>query len=339
MKSIRFLKEPGYTYDLFFLFCLYFNKQYFLEEQNLESYYRILDEYFPISDELLLFFYMPDNNLSFMSQYYFSPFKEEFVEGRYNLSMVQASLTDYNQVIENLIKFYFKKMPEESLDHGKWSLQTMNKLIKESTYSGDIKSALYSFFIEPVPIIQRLSYELMAKEFLLSQQYQKSYQDIVGFENTFDFDKLVLGLKTGGNQSIDVNCFENVYISVCINAREFIKIYYYDKVVIILLGFDYKEYIEKMILQDRMPELDVFGNAISEKNRIDILDLMIYKGKITIKDIEKELGFTGTNAYYHLSLMLKADMVKTQNRGRTVLYSINKEYFEAVCKKISHYTE
>ena len=64
---------------------------------------------------------------------------------------------------------------------------------------------------------------------------------------------------------------------------------------------------------------------------------MLRKGEVIIKDIEQELGFTGTNAYYHLMLMMKAGMLKTRNRGRPVLYSIRKEYFEGLCDMLKKY--
>ena len=60
--------------------------------------------------------------------------------------------------------------------------------------------------------------------------------------------------------------------------------------------------------------------------------------EITIKDLEQEFGFTGTNAYYHLSLMIKAGLLKTRNRGRVVLYSINKDYFKSLCDLLGKYS-
>lgn len=60
-------------------------------------------------------------------------------------------------------------------------------------------------------------------------------------------------------------------------------------------------------------------------------------GEVTIKDIEQKLGFTGTNAYYHLMLMMKTGMLETRNQGRTVFYRIHKEYFIKLCKAIKKY--
>ena len=83
--------------------------------------------------------------------------------------------------------------------------------------------------------------------------------------------------------------------------------------------------------------MDVFGNAIAEKNRVEILDLILRKKEITIKDVEQEMKLTGTNAYYHLSLMIKANMLKTRNQGRTVLYSLNHRCFAVVQDMLNKY--
>ncbi len=106
-----------------------------------------------------------------------------------------------------------------------------------------------------------------------------------------------------------------------------------------MLGSDYNNTFDFIIFRNNTPELDKFGNALAEKNRVEILELLRRKGEITIRDIEQELGFTGTNAYYHLSLMIKANIVKTRNQGRTILYSINKRYFDAIRGMLSKYAE
>ncbi len=107
---------------------------------------------------------------------------------------------------------------------------------------------------------------------------------------------------------------------------------------VIILGNDYKQILQLLASQNTMPKLDAFGTAISETNRLDILELICNLGEITVKDIEQELGFTGTNAYYHLSLMIKAGMLKTRNKGRIVLYSLNHKYFDMLREMLSKYS-
>lgn len=333
------------VFDLFFLFTLRFNKEYCLtnfinyskSSEDTGYYNSILNDFPPISDELLLFFYLTEDKKNFMTKYYFEPYKEQFALAGYNLSVVQNALSDYELVSENLIRFYFKDIDDRTLLECKTSISVINKLIKESNYNGDIKSALYSFFIEPAPIIRRLSYELMEKEFALSQRYDNSSKRLTDLKENFDFELLCKGLKNDKQQKVELTCFEHIYISFCIYNKNVVKNLFCDNFIVVFLGFDYLDMIEYLAIQNRLPELDAFGNAISEPNRINVLNLILERDEITVKDLEQEFGFTGTNAYYHISLMIKAGMLKARNRGRTVLYSINKNYFEVLCDILGKY--
>lgn len=300
-------------------------------------YNTLLNDFPPISNELLLFFHLTEDKKTFMTKFFFEPYKEQFASESYNISVVQEALSDHDSVLENLLKFYFKDMDESALLECKTSISAINKLIKESDYSGDIKSALYSFFIDPSPIIRRLSYELMEKEFALTQRYDNYAKRLSALKENFDFELLCEGLKNGQQQKVDLTCFENIYISFCILNKNCIKSLFCENAAIAILGFDYIEQIDYLFIQNKLPELDVFGNAVSETNRIHVLNLILERGEITIKDLEQEFGLTGTNAYYHLSLMIKAGMLKTRNRGRTVLYSINKNYFQVLCDMLGKY--
>lgn len=345
MRNIKFLKNPGYMLDLFFLFTLHFNKEdcltgfinYSKSSEDTNYYSNILNGFPPISDELLLFFYLMDNKKCFMTQMYYEPYKSEFLSGNYNLSVVQDALTDYEQVAENVLLFYFRDIDEETLLNCKTSMSAINMLIKQSKYNGDIKSALYSFFIDPVSVIRKLSYELMEKEFSLSQKYDNEFKRLNVLRENFDFELLSQELKKSKIQKMNIDCFDTVYISFSLYNKNFIKTHYYAESVLVLLGSDYIDYVDYLAIQNSLPELGAFGNAISEANRVAVLDLILRKKEITIKDLEQEFGFTGTNAYYHLSLMIKAGMLKTRNRGRTVLYSINKSYFQILCDMLGKY--
>ena len=118
--------------------------------------------------------------------------------------------------------------------------------------------------------------------------------------------------------------------------KNIIKIHFLESSVFLFLGADYLDEFDFVISQGNM-ELHVFANALAEKNRVDILEMIYRKGEITIRDIEQELGLTGTNAYYHLTLMLQANLLLSRNQGRTVLYSLNNRYFAVVCDMLSKY--
>ena len=105
MKNVKFLKEPGYLYDLFFLFVLRFNKDFCLtnminygqSSQDTEYFNRVLLDYDDISDELLPFFSLKDNGKCFMTELYYEPYTEEFTAA-YNLAMVQTALMNHERL-------------------------------------------------------------------------------------------------------------------------------------------------------------------------------------------------------------------------------------------------
>lgn len=94
-----------------------------------------------------------------------------------------------------------------------------------------------------------------------------------------------------------------------------------------------------LISEENNVALDLFGNALSVRDRIDILDYIYKKGEVDIKDVEHEFNMSGTTAYYHLSMLIKGNLLKTRNSGRIVLYSVNKEYINIVNNKLSQYTK
>ncbi len=345
MKNIKYIKEPGYIYDLFFLFVLHFNKDFCLTNfidyskpaEETDYFNKIENDFNDISEDLFLFFYLKDNVTCFMTQYYYEAFSPYFTT-TYNLEMVQSALRNTDEVISNLIKYYFMDISEAELNECKRSVTAMGRLIRDSSYNDKLKSHLYSFFLEPVPFIQKLSYELMKNEFALSQFYNKNYNKVTEIQGQIDIQDLTNKLKQCKSYEIDLDTFNDIYISMCSLFQNCIRVQFYLEKTVILLGVNYKAYINYLICMTTLPEIDTFGNAISEANRVDILDLIVQKNEITIKDIEQELGITGTNAYYHLSLMIKANLIQTRNQGRTVLYSINRQYVSSVCKILNKYT-
>lgn len=343
MKNVKFIKEPGYIYDLFFLFILYFNKESYLRNstngskshENNKYFDRLISDFSPVSDELLPFFYLKDNKMSFITQYYYISFKREFIAD-YNLSFIQRALSNYNQVVYNLINYYFPEATEEDFEEYKKSVLHIKNLIKNSKYDRSLKSSLYELFLDPIPSIRKLSAEIMIKYNFLSKY--NNFEKVLNYVNDFDYENFVSKTEQYFNCKIDLDQYNDCYISVSLLAKDFACLCYYDKVMIEIVGFDCNDYMNFMLNKNFTPDLDVFGNCLSEKNRVEILRLIRRKGEITIRDIEQELGFTGTNAYYHINMMIRNRMVEARYQGRVVFYTINKNYFDSVCNILSDFS-
>ena len=138
MKQIRFIREPGYMYDLMFLFSFYFNRDFFLTRyinynkasEDTAYYMKLLDEFGPFTDDLLLFFYLKDEKKAFITKYYYQPYQESQPSISYNLSTVQEALLDYNAVIHNVLEFYFNNATENELNDAMKSVTAVGKLVK-----------------------------------------------------------------------------------------------------------------------------------------------------------------------------------------------------------------
>ena len=344
MPNIKLIKEPGLIYDLFYTFSLYFNMDYHFahdlipgkSETDSEFFRKTVQDFSPFSDDLLLFFYLKKNGRGFITSCYFTPYKDAFAAD-YSFEFLLNKLSDHNQLIANMIDFYFPDISGEDILKHKNSIVELSKLIDSSDYEELIKRKLYSFFVNPEPVIRKLIYELMSKKVLLEEYYEKNYVSFLEVQNDLSFDSLKNDLSSFYKiEFLEKEC-ESIFVSVCLINKNCFNFMYCKETPVLLLGYDYKESIIRYNAQKGLPSLKELGDVLTEQNRIAILDLMLEREEITIKDLERLLSFTGSTAYYHLTMMMRVRMVKARNQGRTVLYSINEKYFELIVGILSKY--
>ena len=139
---------------------------------------------------------------------------------------------------------------------------------------------------------------------------------------------------------IDFSNYTEIYVSFCTYRKELI---YYssieDHTLFLMLGSKYEAIISSLQDQEMYPDLKAFGQAISDANRVAILDLIYKNGKVTAKEVEQDRGLSAPNTYYHLSLMVKAGVLNSSNVGKTVYYSINGLYFRNLSEIALYYAK
>ena len=345
--EVEFIKEPGYMYDLLSMFVLYFNKEYFLSNMinydkasaDQEYYKSIIKEIEPVSNDLRIFFLMNANAKAFMMINYFDAFHDNFLT-TYCLQEVQDALRDCDSVKSKILEFYLPKLSKTKREECKNDLAELSRQMKIADLKPEIKNGLYSFFIEPEATLQKLSYELISKDFILKKwreshalQAEQMCESFNLFEIYKKFDGEI------GNAISNMDGYDKFYVSLTIAEKNVVKQYLYSDKALIILGVDSLSYLDYLSGRETAPDLETFGNALSDKYRVGILNLAAKNKEISIKDIESELGNGGANVYYHLSLMLKANLLRARNQGRAVIYRLNTPYFNSVRDLLLRYAE
>jgi len=342
--NMKYVREPGYVYDLFSPFVIYFNKETFLEAEinknavaeERKYFENILDYFSPFSEALYPFFYMKDNARTFMTQHYFYAFKSVLFSD-FSFRTVLDALKNHREVQRHMLRFFFNSLDDETLDEYINSLQKLCLLIGASRYNDKLKCGLITIFADPDTAIQQLVYALQTAEVKLSQYYEKNYQKLMDLQWSIDIDNLQDNFSLLGNHEVDLVNREIVYFTLCLAFKNCIKAEYVDRDLLLMLGSDHESRFRYLHTQNNSIQLDLLGAALSEPNRVEIFELMYNKGEITVKDIEQTMKISGTNAYYHLMMMLKANIIQTRNQGRTVCYSINKNHVDLICRYFSKY--
>ena len=336
MNKIQLLKEPGYIYDLNFIFCLKFNTQLYIDtlpndnkkEENVKYFKEILNRFDDIPNDLYVFFHAIETGRAFLPTFYFNPYKNQFPT-TYNFKYLQEELSDHNKLIHNLIKFYFYDFDNDAVEQCASSLNQVFSAVKNSDYSEEEKNKLYEFFIDPSRYIQLLQYELMQKEFMLSEYYKDNYQKIIDVYNRTTCELLCEQL-SGIKDLTFLENEPNVYVSYCLLNKFCINHFPIVEGFLSLLGSQYVNIISFVKDQNKEPDLCSLGTALCEESRIKILKFLLERKEITCKDLEKEFSFSGSTAYHHISIMTKSGLVKTRNEGKTILYSINEKYISNI---------
>lgn len=277
-----------------------------------------------VPENIRIFFYK-HNNTIFMQQVLENSL-EELLKNE-NLQVLQDKLMNCESTVNSVKHFYFNDALEDfSLNNYKFICE-INKNISTLNCPTEVKTSLYSFFIEPIKVIHELMRTFLDLYSQISQMHKNHISTISKIQNEITQMNVVEKFK------IPCENTKNIFLAVSLLDSKCIKTLKLNDSTVLFLGQEYSKNFEL----SNYVSLKDFGYALTEINRIKLLNMMNNLGEISIKDIEQELKLSGTNAYYHLSLMIKTGIVKTRNMGRTVFYSINRTFFNDTIHQLSKF--
>ena len=152
MPDLKLIKNPGYVYDLIFLFCYKYNEDVFAErfdatEEEMKFFGENAKLFDPISDDLYVFFRFIRGKYCFFSENYFHQYTKKLTFD-YDLEFVQKEISDYGEFTRNLIKYYFEELDDAQVSECMTSKKHLFEIIKRSDYDDKLKTKLYEFFID-----------------------------------------------------------------------------------------------------------------------------------------------------------------------------------------------
>lgn len=347
MPKLQLLKEPGFVNDVLLLFALHFNKQKFLsclphataqQKEEITEYYEDLYKQTSfISDDLFIFFHALENNQNVISTFYFGMCSDHFAAD-YDFRYLQDSLLSKEKLFRNVIRFYLLGLSDEELEECTGSLATLFAYIKKSGVSDEIKKRLYEFCVDPEPYIHTLLCELVDASKWVENYYKNNYQLILKGYNNITFEKLTEQLAVVKDiRTID---FEKtaLYVSYCLLNKYIVSCCPVLDGICCLVGQGYEHVMSAQTKNNATFDLESLGNALCESSRVRILELLLERGELTCKDLEKAFEFSGSTAYHHVSLLVRVGAVKTRNVGKTVYYDINPDYFGFVITELMKFS-
>ena len=345
MPNVKFLKEPGFLYDLNYLFYLNFNTQECIDslatdekkEANVKYLKEILQHFGDISEDLYVFYHAVGNDHCFISTHYLDPYKDQFANG-FDFKEFKKLLSDTDQLMKNIIRYYLSDLSEDELAECMDSNTKLFARIKESQYSSEEKSHLYEFFINPAPYLQTLQYELIEKEPLLSAYYKENVDKIIEVQNRTTFDELCENVKDISNLDVLRDDEQILYTSFCLLDKYHLQLFFVSDGAVYLLGYDYTSIISEVVNSKRTHSLDALCSALSESNRIKILKLLLEREEVICKDLERIFNFSGSTAYHHITILTRIGAVKVRNEGKNILYSLNRKYFDHLIGQLSEFS-
>jgi|GEM_PF-5818497 len=248
MEKINISKEPGFIYDLIFVFVLRFNKEYCLSKninynktsEDTEYFNKIYLEHANISDELLPFFYLKNEDKCLISQFYYDDYVNSF-ENDYGFSTFYKALSKKEKLKENLIKFYF---PETMLEISEQqnSTEYICKYIRNSKYSDMLKCALYSFFIETEYTINKLLEEFLSVYESMKRKYENELEALVKFESNFKME--LIENYYNNVEMLDIKKYKSILVVPCLYCKNNIN---FSKTTFDIFGIDILSFVKKAI--------------------------------------------------------------------------------------------
>lgn len=330
MSQVRYVKEPGYVYDLMFIFILYYNKASWgkrfvskeRRQEDMEFYESIINRFPPFPDELKPFFYLNENNKSLLTEYYFQEEIEHYFGG-HSTNYLYSKLSDTLALKNAIIKCYLPNFVFDDVQ----SLNTyaLNRSLIKSELPDDIKQWILAILLDTKEYSKQLCDLLYSAESVVSEYHKEYYSETVKLCDEFDIISIQ---ETFSAYNRDYNFDSGISsFSICVFSRNLMRFDFSNDQTFLIFGKYGEETIRAINKKSTDVDVLLYGKILSDGSRMKILQMLGEKHEMSTGEIAQKLLTALPTAYYHLEMMLSAGMLCSRNEGRAVYYVIEQEYF------------
>lgn len=338
MSKIKYVKEPGFVYDLLFIFALYYNKDVCIKKfinrdkgrEDIRFYDKILEQFPEFSEELIPFFYFNDRMSCIMTCDYFQSVMDSLFAGR-GTDCLYEQIADTNRLRRALVNFYLD-LNNSSDEIDNMPLPELLRQFALLSLPSEVKQWAMVMLADPQTYCTKLIEAMRGVEEQLSEYYTKQQKIINEIHEGFDVEasgELLSGALGDHSFTNTGTC-----ISICIIHINVLRYDFAFNKTFFTIGLDWEK--AALLLKNQSAAFDValFGKIMSDASRLKVIRMLTAANELSTGVIAGELETALPSCFYHLEMMRGSGMLSSRSEGRTVFYKINRNYFTKATEEV-----
>ena len=231
---------------------------------------------------------------------------------------------DAQSILCELMRFYLENAADEALG----DLKAAATHIAALDASDAVKFHMLAMCVDPVPYYEKLVDSINTRQRQM-KAYHKEHRDIIEQTRRAITQQEVASYLEACHQLSPSELPEELTYSVMLVGKNSLR-FVGGEQALMVLGSDYSARMARKIGEMSQPDLTTIGKALSEEKRVMILQILLGEEEITAQQLLRKLELSMTATHYHLDMLLQAGMLLARNEGRTIYYSLNREFFDRV---------
>lgn len=320
--EVKFYRNPGLFYDLYHILLMKLNtRAKWLErvanagheQKDAEYIDACLKEFEDPNPELAIFFFIKNRRTEC---YFLNIFTDILAKQQEEMQLADfiAYLDDTDRIRKEICAFYLGK----NVDYQN-ILEVSQTIYHSETLKETMKFQLLHFFADPRFFIEMLQECLRIYMEKLETIYAEREAELKRSEQEFRLSALIKGYESMiGRSAVREDC-EMLKISMVAVSK---NIVFKDlELDWFILGYDHAITLKNEL--NTKIDIEKFGNAMGDQNRIRIIEYLLKEGELSGGDLAKRLGIALNTASYHLDIMQDAYMLCSRNLGKATYYWLN----------------